>query len=63
MLFGLLMEYAGFVPALFVLIVGSGAAGEDFKVGEALILAIVLTLVRWPFSSGDWVPFPLVTGS
>jgi hypothetical protein len=63
-LFGLLMEYAGFVPALLVLIVGSGAAGEDFKVGETLILAIVLTLCAVAvFIWGLGLPFPLVTGS
>jgi Tripartite tricarboxylate transporter TctB family len=63
-LFGLLMEYAGFVPALLVLIVGSGAAGEDFKVGETLILAIVLTLCAVAvFVWGLGLPFPLVTGS
>ena len=31
-LFGLLMEYAGFVPALMVLIVGSAAAGTRIQV-------------------------------
>ena len=63
-LFGLLMENAGFVPALLVLIVGSGAAGEDFKVGETLILAIVLTLCAVAvFVWGLGLPFPLVTGS
>ena len=39
-LFGLLMEYAGFVPALMVLIVGSAAAGSEFKLIEVLLLAI-----------------------
>jgi putative tricarboxylic transport membrane protein len=63
-LFGLLMEYAGFVPALLVLIVGSAAAGEDFKVGETLILAIVLTLCAVAvFVWGLGLPFSLVTGS
>src|SRR5215207_9881462 len=38
-LFGLLMQYAGFVPALLVLIVGSSAAGEEFNIVEALLLA------------------------
>ena len=33
-LFGLLMEHAGFVPALMVLIVGSAAAGSEFKLVE-----------------------------
>src|SRR6476469_5832711 len=30
-LFGVLMEHAGFIPALMVLIVGSAAAGTDFQ--------------------------------
>src|SRR6476620_4087258 len=38
-LFGLLMEYTGFVPALMVLIVGSATAGRDFKLVEVLLLA------------------------
>src|SRR6187455_3145266 len=42
-LFGLLMEYTGFVPALMVLIVGSAAAGSEFKLVEVLLLAIGLT--------------------
>src|SRR5262249_21744402 len=42
-LFGLLMEYAGFVPALVVLIFGSAAAGSEFKLIEVLLLAIGLT--------------------
>jgi hypothetical protein len=42
-LFGLLMEYAGFVPALIVLIFGSALAGKEFKLGEVLLLSIGLT--------------------
>src|ERR1041384_1730761 len=42
-MFGLLMEYAGFVPALMVLIVGSAAAGSEFNLKEALLLAAGLT--------------------
>ncbi|MEI8153897.1 MAG: tripartite tricarboxylate transporter TctB family protein [Hyphomicrobiales bacterium] len=42
-LFGVLMEYAGFVPALMVLIVGSAAAGSEFKLKEVLLLATGLT--------------------
>src|ERR1044071_8076417 len=38
-MFGLLMEYAGFVPALMVLIVGSAAAGSEFKLTEVLLPA------------------------
>ena len=34
-MFGLLMEHAGFVPALMVLIVGSAAAGSEFKLDRS----------------------------
>ena len=59
-LFGILMEYAGFVPALLVLIVGSALAGSEFKLGEVLLLAGGLTafcvaLFIW----GLGLPYPL----
>ena len=38
-LFGLLMEYAGFVPAMLVLIFGSATASTEFKFLEVLLLA------------------------
>ena len=62
-LFGVLMEYAGFVPALLVLIIGSAAAGEEFNVVEALLLAAVLTagavgVFVWALG----LPFPLLAG-
>jgi hypothetical protein len=61
-LFGLLMEYAGFVPALMVLIVGSAAAGSEFKLLEALALAAGLTafaVVLFIYALG--LPYPLFT--
>ncbi|HEX2553218.1 MAG TPA: tripartite tricarboxylate transporter TctB family protein [Microvirga sp.] len=62
-LFGLLMERAGFVPALVVLVVGSSAAGEEFNVLEALLLAGVLTFGAVAvFIWGIGLPFPLVAG-
>ena len=62
-LFGVLMEYAGFVPALLVLIIGSAAAGEEFNVVEALLLAAGLTagavgVFVWALE----LPFPLLAG-
>jgi hypothetical protein len=42
-LFGVLVEHAGFVPALAALIVGSAAAGREFRPGEVLLLAVALT--------------------
>ena len=62
-LFGLLMESAGFVPALLVLIVGSAAASSEFRLVEALALAVGLTvfavgLLIW----GLGLPYPLIVG-
>src|SRR5258705_4203263 len=62
-LFGLLMDRAGFVPALIVLIFGSAAAGTEFKLLEVLLLAIGLTafcvaLFIW----GLGLPYPLLVG-
>jgi putative tricarboxylic transport membrane protein len=60
-LFGFLMERAGFVPALMVLIVGSSAAGREFQLVESLLLAAGLTafcvvLFIW----GLGLPYPLI---
>src|SRR5919107_3312598 len=44
LLFGVLVERAGFVPALLVLIVGSAAAGSEFKLAEVAALAGALIL-------------------
>ncbi|MHB8909467.1 MAG: tripartite tricarboxylate transporter TctB family protein [Syntrophales bacterium] len=43
LLFGILMQHTGFIPALVVLIFGSAAAGREFRFVEILLLAIVLT--------------------
>lgn len=59
-MFGLLMEYAGFVPALMVLIVGSAAAGSEFKLKEVLLLAVGLTAFAVVlFIYGLGLPYPL----
>src|SRR5918993_3357739 len=59
-LFGWLMEHAGFVPALLVLIVGSAAAGAEFNVAEALILSAIITMGSVAlFVWGLGLPFPL----
>jgi hypothetical protein len=42
-LFGLLMTYAGFVPALAVLIFGSALASSEFNLIEVTLLTIGLT--------------------
>jgi hypothetical protein len=62
-LFGLLMEHAGFIPALVVLIFGSALAGKEFKFVEVLLLAIGLTAFSVVlFIWGLGLPYPLLVG-
>jgi hypothetical protein len=62
-LFGLLMEHAGFIPALMVLIVGSAAANTDFRLVETLLLAVGLTAFSVAlFIFGLGLPYPLLVG-
>ena len=62
-LFGLVMEHGGFVPAMLVLIFGSAAAGREFKAAEALAFAIALTaLSAAVFVWGLGLPYPLIAG-
>jgi hypothetical protein len=62
-LFGLLMEYAGFVPALAVLIFGSAAAGTEFRFGEVALLTVFLTVMCViVFVWGIGLPYPLFAG-
>ena len=42
-LFGILMELAGFIPALVALIFVSAASGREFKFVEVLLLTVFLT--------------------
>jgi hypothetical protein len=61
--FGLLMQHAGFVPALFVLVVGSAAAGTEFRLVEVLLLAAFLTALGvGVFVWGLGLPYPLFSG-
>ena len=60
-LFGYLMDRAGFIPALIVLIVGSAAAGKEFNFIEVLILAVTLTILSVVvFIWGLGLPYPLL---
>ena len=43
-LFGVLIDRAGFVPALVVLIFGSAASSTEFKFREVLLLTAILTV-------------------
>jgi hypothetical protein len=44
-LFGILIERTGFVPALFVLIVAAAAASRESRLREVILLALFLTLM------------------
>ena len=60
-LFGFLMEHAGFIPALVVLGFGSAAAGREFKFVEVLLLTALLTVLSVAlFIWGLSLPYPLI---
>ena len=62
-LFGLLIDRAGFVPALLVLVFGSAVAGTEFKLIEVLLLAVGLTAFCVAlFIYGLGLPYPLIVG-
>lgn len=62
-LFGLLMDRAGFIPALAVLAFGSAAAGRKFKFKEVALLTVVLTILCVAvFIWGLGLPYRLVVG-
>jgi hypothetical protein len=62
-IFGLLMEHAGFIPALIALVLVSAYAGKEFKFLEVLILAVGLTVASWAlFIWGLGLPYPLIVG-
>jgi len=57
------MTYAGFVPALLVLIFGSALASPQFKLIEILLLSAVLVAVSVAlFVWGLGLPYPLLVG-
>jgi putative tricarboxylic transport membrane protein len=62
-LFGALVDHAGFIPALVVLVFGSAAAGREFKFLEVLLLTVILTgLSVATFIWGLELPYPLIKG-
>jgi putative tricarboxylic transport membrane protein len=61
--FGFLMEEAGFIPAMLVLIPFAAAAGREFKWLEVVPLTIGLTvLCTAGFIYGLGLPYPLIKG-
>ena len=61
--FGWLMEEAGFIPAMLVLIPLSAASGREFQWKEILPLTIGLTvLCTGMFIYGLGLPYPLIKG-
>jgi hypothetical protein len=59
--FGLLIERAGFVPALAILIFMSAAAGPQFRLVEVLLFTVVLTaLCVAVFVWGLGLPYQLI---
>jgi uncharacterized membrane protein len=62
-LFGVLMEHAGFIPAMMVLIFGSATASTEFKFVEILLFSIGLTVLSVAvFVWGLGLPYPLILG-
>lgn len=62
-LFGLLIDRAGFVPAMLALIIGSATASTQFKLTEVLLFAVLLTalcVVVFVWLLG--LPYELITG-
>jgi hypothetical protein len=61
--FGLLLDRAGFVPALAALVFGSALAGNRFRFAEVATLTVLLTaLCVVVFIWGLGLPYPLVAG-
>ena len=60
-LFGVLMTYAGFVPALLALIFGSALASPQFRLVEFVLLSVVLVAL-WValFVYGLGLPYQLL---
>jgi len=60
-LFGVLMKYAGLIPALAALIFGSAAAGREFKFVDILLMTVLLTVLSVAlFIWGLGLPYPLI---
>ena len=62
-LFGVLIDRAGFIPAMLVLIFGSGLSGTDFRPIEMILFSVMLTaLCAVVFVWALGLPYPLIAG-
>ena len=62
-IFGIMMENFGFVPALIALIFASAFAGNEFKLTEVLLSAVIITAASvGVFIYGLGLPYPLFGG-
>ena len=62
-LFGILMEVAGFIPALVALAFLSAASGREFKFVEVSLMTVLLTVGSVAlFIWGLGLPYPLIKG-
>ncbi len=62
-LFGLLMQWAGFIPALVALIFAAAGAGKEFRFLEVLMLTGILVVAAVAlFIWGLELPYPLLKG-
>jgi hypothetical protein len=62
-LFGLLIDRAGFIPAMLALIIGSATASTQFRLVEILLFSVFLTaacVVVFVWALG--LPYELITG-
>jgi len=62
-IFGVMMETLGFIPALIALVISSAFAGDQFKIWEVAALAVGLTIMcTGIFIYGLGLPYPLFSG-
>ena len=62
-LFGVLLDRAGMVPAIVATLFVAAAAGREFRFKEVLLLAVVMTTFSVVvFSYGLKLPYPLLGG-
>jgi hypothetical protein len=59
--FGYLLDRAGLIPALLVLIIGSALAGPEFRLVEVVGVAVLLTVLSIAiFIYGLGLPYPML---